>query len=757
MRRSSRRKTLICCGATSLIVFATFYSSLEVNNSKSKRNKPSWKWDEKTSASHDTHLISSKGTPSLKWMTSFHASKNITNHKTRVFIFFGTRPEIIKMAPVIQTFVTSNHFNIITVFTGQHPDLINPFLDIFEIKVDIWFENILQKNQSITDLISKIMLHSKKLVLQESDIWMVQGDTSTAFAIATVAFHHGLRIAHVEAGLRTFNMYSPFPEEFNRKTISSIATFHFAPTQNNKNNLLKEGIPEEYIFVTGNTVIDAVKYLEEHNKTKAPSPLVDVKLDEHILVLITLHRRENMEMMLKLYLAIGKIQCSKCLFIVPVHPNPSAEKAARDMCETDPKRFLCVPPLAYEEVHWIMMKSQFILTDSGGLQEEATWYHVPTLVLRESTERMEAANVGAAALVGTNLKLLETKVLLLMDMSSHLWKTMSKPSFPFGYGNASKQILKILISYEYSPLKNILLNNKGHQAKTEPEDLRIKHFHPVTIGVVLQVFKRNSLKLQLDSIVNQTLLPTTVIVLQNGYHVDVSKVITDFRKTNPEIEIQHIASSKNLRFHGRFYIAYMMQETYVSIWDDDLIPKSQWLEYCVKYSKSNGNALVTANGITFSNIFPHKESNWSLVVGKSDFGGHTWTLPREFLKYYLEMKMPTRYTGEDILLAYALQQHGIDTMSPEHEGENAAPDPPSITADKNASWKKNQNPRHLLFCKLLKDGFSTIKCKNCKDQRILNECIKHFTTKALVAEQKAVLEDRRDNNSLVWSGVHRKE
>ena len=141
------------------------------------------------------------------------------------------------------------------------------------------------------------MFHSKKLVLQESDIRMVQGDTSTAFAIATVAFHHGLQIAHIEAGVRTFNMYSPFPEEFNHKTISSIATFHFATTQNNKKILLNEGIPKEHIFVTGSTVIDAVKYMEEHNKTKAPSPLVEVNLKNYILVLITLHRRENIDMM----------------------------------------------------------------------------------------------------------------------------------------------------------------------------------------------------------------------------------------------------------------------------------------------------------------------------------------------------------------------------------------------------------------------------------------------------------------------------
>ena len=197
-------------------------------------------------------------------------------------------------------------------------------------------------------------------------------------------------------------MYSPFPEEFNRKTISSIATFHFAQTSENRKLPINEGIPEDRIYVTGNTVIDAVKYLHSHNKAKVPSSLVDVNLDKYILILITLHRRENIEMMPELYSTIQKVPCSECLFIVPVHPNPSAGKAARRICETDLKRFICVPPLSYEEVHWIMKRSQLILTDSGGLQEEATWYHVPTLVLRTSTERMEAVNAGVAALVGQN-------------------------------------------------------------------------------------------------------------------------------------------------------------------------------------------------------------------------------------------------------------------------------------------------------------------------------------------------------------------
>ena len=590
-----------------------------------------------------------------------------------MYIFFGTRPEIIKIAPVIRRFQQSRQFEVVTIFTGQHPDLINPFLEIFEIKVDVWFDGVLKPNQSITDLISKMMLLTNQLKSQKSDIWMIQGDTSTAFAIATVAFHRGLRIAHVEAGLRTFNMYSPFPEEFNRKTISSIATFHFAPTQKNKEILLREGISKDHIFVTGNTVIDAVKYLQAHNKTKMPESFQGVNLSDKILILVTLHRRENIQIMSQLYSTIKNVSCGNCVFLVPVHPNPNAGKAARDICEEDPQRFLCSHPLSYEEVHWVMIRSQFILTDSGGLQEEATWYHIPVLVLRESTERMEAVEAGVAALVGKNLNILREKMIALLDKSHPLWKEMSKERFPFGHGNASEQILNILESKNFFSAKEVIVHPPVLlQQAISPrlKNLRLKVFSPLTIGVVLQVFKRNYLNKQLEAVAKQTLAPSSVIVLQNGHYVDVSSTIHKFRLRYPNIEIQHLASSKNLRFHGRFHVAYMMRHTYVSIWDDDMLPESEWLEYCVKFSKSHGNALVGATGRIFVRL-EQKGHKWKMVqkrtIGRHDFVGHTWTLPREFLKYYLESEMLSLHTGEDIQLSFALQKVGIESWNPSQQ------------------------------------------------------------------------------------------
>ena len=688
---------------------------------------------------------------------------------TRLNIFFGTRPEIIKLAPVIRMFRSSVQFNVVTIFTGQHPDLIKPFLDMFDIKVDFWFDNVLQQNQSINNLVSKIIVLTNKLKSQKSDIWMVQGDTSTAYAIATVAFHRGIRIAHVEAGLRTYNMYSPFPEEFNRKTISSIATFHFAPTQKNKKILLREGVPEDHIFVTGNTVLDAVKYLLVNNKTQIPVSLRGVNLQDKILVLITLHRRENINIMPELYSTIQNVPCKRCLFLVPVHPNPNAGEAAADICKREPERFLCSDPLSYEQIHWVMTRSQFILTDSGGLQEEATWHHVPVLVLRTSTERMEAVESGVAALVGQDMKVLEKQMSALLDKSKPLWKTMSRKRFPFGYGNASEQIMTVLERNKKYPTRSVILNpsdslvpenptrsvTSGQSDTLAPENLQSKVFSPDTIGVVLQVFKRNTLQVQLEAAAKQTLAPSTVVVLQNGHHVDVSSIIQKFRVQHPHFEVQHIASSKNLRFHGRFYLAYMLRETYVSVWDDDVLPGSKWLEHCVKVSKAHKNALVGGNGRSFIELQSLRGGKTYKMkqrdsVGRQDFVGHTWTLPREFLKYYLEFDMLSLHTGEDIQLSFALQKVGIQSWKPEKKGQWNLRDIPGA-ANANASYTKNQAPRELLFCKLLKAGFKTLKCSNCNNHKIIEKCIESLESRAKQVEMSSQLTDIQDNNNTVWT------
>ena len=652
------------------------------------------------------------------------------------------------MAPVISAFFNSKNFTVVTVFTGQHPDLINPFLDIFNISVDVCYGNIVKHNQSVPSLIAKIMIETEKLSHRESDIWIVQGDTSTAYAIATVAFHRGIRIAHVEAGLRTYNMYSPFPEEFNRKTISSIATFHFAPTEENKHNLLREGIPEDHIFVTGNTVLDAVKYLHFHNLTRKPLFLKETNLKNKTLVLITLHRRENIRVMSKIFSTVKSVRCPECLFVIPVHPNPNVAKYAREVCQKDLTRFICAKPLAYTEIHWILQESQFVLTDSGGIQEESSWYSVPVIILRRYSDRIEAVKAGVAVLVGHDWSLLEKTITSLLANSNNLFTKIPQSHNLFGYGNASQQILQVLQSIDI---------NLDTKYKLPPADLSVHtnnlvtNFFSVELGLVLQVYKRDTLQKQLETVMKQTLLPTTIVVLQNGHYVDVGKEIRTFRLLHPGVELQHIAASKNLRFHGRFHIAYMMKEPYVSVWDDDILPRPEWLEYCIQFSKSHGNALVGAHGKVFVHIHDgeviQRES-----FGRSDFVGHTWTLPRIFLRYFLESEMFTLHTGEDIQLSFALQKIGIQSWKPVESGNRSVAVFKGYGNELNiASWKQNQAPRQLLFCQILRAGFKPLHCSNCADNRVTDSCIHNITKEAERVEKLAQEKDKDDNDLVAWT------
>ena len=677
---------------------------------------------------------------------------HVKHVKTRIYIFFGTRPEVIKLSPIIQKLRTSQHFELKTVFTGQQPDLIKPFLQLFEIKVDVDFIHVMTRNQSLPQLISKIMtVADKSISHRPSDIWMIQGDTSTAYAIATVAFHHGLRIAHVEAGLRTYNMYSPFPEEFNRRSIAPMATFHFAPTQNNRLNLLNEGVADNTVFVTGNTVVDSVKYLHLNNKTRIPESLINITWKEYIPILITMHRRENFPFMPAIYKAIQSVKCLTCLFIIPLHSNPSASNAARNICTKD-TRFHCIPALAYEELHWVLVRSQAVLTDSGGLQEEATWYPIPSLILRDSTERPEVVTAHCGRLVGTDTKtVMQAFTDLLSNNKTQQNQTVSsKCKPPYGYGNASEQIIQILINHQKFPVSNAAIKMPCHSLIQE-----LQTFNQSSVGVVLQVYKRNSLEFQLDTILQQTLVPSSVIVLQNGFHVDVSKTIQDYREKYRHIELQHIASSKNLRYHGRFHMAYMMKEDYVSVWDDDMLPKSQWLQYSIEYSRKNNNALVGANGRTFVKIdeTTHKVIERWNKRGVNDFVGHIWTLPRVFLRYFIESGLVTEHTGEDIQLAFALQKHGIKSMRPPTQGKKVAKDMKDFFYDKHAASRTNQSPRQLLFCQLFQAGFETIECKNCRNSNLIDKCIEFHKPRASNITTLAEKTDREENKKISWKSI----
>lgn len=617
------------------------------------------------------------------------AKVNLPKKVDGPIFFFGTRPEIIKMIPVIKTF-KKNNVEVTLVFTGQHETLVQPFLEGLEIDL-----RLKRDGSSLNKLTSSIL--SVVDTFGGTD-WFIQGDTTSAFTIALAGFHLGKTIHHIEAGLRTFDIHSPFPEEFNRKTISSIASVNYCPTDISKTNLKNEGIVKN-VYVTGNTVIDYVKTV----KQKKPEWWEEA-YNVHNIVVVTLHRREQVNKY-EMYKTISLAKCTKCIFIVPVHPNPTATKPAKNICDLD-ARFKCVDPLPYPEMQWLINHSHLILSDSGGLQEEASWYKKPILVLRNNTERPEGIYANGAVLV--------TKNSMLNDLDK--WQHELKwNSLPFGDGCASDKIYNIYIN-----------RNNVSSEKDVTETFKSK-----TVGIVLQVYKRiENLDKQIDAALKQTMKPDQILVVKNGLHSELTK---------KREGIMYIESSGNLKFHGRFHLAYLLNTDYVSVWDDDVIPSSNFVEQSIKYSKEHGYGLVGANGRTFSSIvninksgFVRRDSGVTQIndiEGRVDFVGHIWTLPRPLLKYYISQKVFTHSTGEDIQLAYALQKQNIYSY-------NLPKKLASVTdlengADQHASWRKDQSPRELLFCEIIKDGFQTIQCKDCLDVAKINKCIEIFKEGAI--------------------------
>jgi len=362
-------------------------------------------------------------------------------------LVFGTRPEAIKMAPVIKELQKHQQdFKTIICITAQHREMLDEVLELFAIKPD-YDLNIMQDNQSLFDVITKSLLKIKEVLETEKpDLVMVQGDTTSTFSASLASFYFRIPIAHIEAGLRTKDKYQPFPEEINRRLTSHLADFHFTPTRQAKENLIKEGIPKESIFLTGNTVVDSLFYiLKEIKNKKDIDKFSFLNSNKNKLILVTAHRRENFGKPLKnICFALKKIvERNKDVEIVyPVHPNPNVYNVVTAILR-DIERIHLIKPLDYFSFVYLMSKSYLILTDSGGIQEEAPSLGKPILVMREKTERPEVINSGIAKLVGTQISsIVRTTENLLKDRKSY--EKMSKVVNPFGDGKASERIVKIL-------------------------------------------------------------------------------------------------------------------------------------------------------------------------------------------------------------------------------------------------------------------------------------------------------------------------
>lgn len=360
----------------------------------------------------------------------------------KIMVVFGTRPEAIKMCPLVNELKTRNEIITKVCVTGQHRQMLDQVLEIFKVVPD-YDLSIMKANQTLFDITSNILLKIREILITENpDVVLVHGDTTTTFVTALACFYLQIPVGHVEAGLRTYNIYSPYPEEFNRQAVSIVAKYNFSPTEMSKQNLLKEGKSPESIYVTGNTAIDALKTTVRNDYTH---PELEWAKDSR-LIMLTAHRRENLgKPMHNMFRAIRRIvdETEDVKVIYPIHMNPVVRKAADEELGND-DRIHIIEPLDVLDFHNFLSRSYLILTDSGGIQEEAPSLGKPVLVMRDTTERPEGIAAGTLKLVGTNEDVIYREFKMLLNDKDEYDK-MSKASNPYGDGFACKRIADILM------------------------------------------------------------------------------------------------------------------------------------------------------------------------------------------------------------------------------------------------------------------------------------------------------------------------
>jgi UDP-N-acetylglucosamine 2-epimerase (non-hydrolysing) len=364
----------------------------------------------------------------------------------KILLVFGTRPEAIKMAPLVKELSKHSDFAIKVCVTAQHREMLDQVLAFFNIIPDYDLD-LMKPNQTLNQLSARIITAIDVVLIDfKPDLVLVHGDTSTSSMVALAAFHRGIKIGHIEAGLRTYNKLAPFPEEINRQITGRLADFHFAPTQQSVENLLKEGVDSKSVFVTGNTVIDALLWgIKNVNVSRDDiKNIKDFILENKKLIVVTGHRRENFgDKFIEFCTALKELaNRSDVQLVYPVHLNPNVQKVVYDTLADHPN-VLLIKPLDYEAFIWLLEQSYLIITDSGGVQEEAPSLKKPVLVTREVTERQEAVTEGTVKLVGTDKVEILKEAMLLLD-NHKAYQSMIGNKNPYGDGTACKQIVDIL-------------------------------------------------------------------------------------------------------------------------------------------------------------------------------------------------------------------------------------------------------------------------------------------------------------------------
>ena len=372
------------------------------------------------------------------------------SNKIRIMSVFGTRPEAIKMCPLVKEIQQHEGLESIVCVTAQHRDMLDQVLSVFKIHPDYDLD-IMQPGQTLSEITGRILRGIEPVLKTERpDIVLVHGDTTTSFAVALAAFYQQIPVGHVEAGLRTYNRYSPFPEEMNRVLTGRLATLHFAPTMLNKANLVRENVLD-HVYVTGNTVLDSFKTTVQENYAFRNKTLKKLDFSKGRYILMTAHRRENLgeplENICGAVLQLVK-ENDDVRVIYPVHPNPAVSKTVRRILDRQPRVHL-LEPLDVTDLHNLMAKCFLVLTDSGGLQEEGPSFRKPVLVMRTETERPEAVEAGCVKVIGVDRDSIVREVTAVLK-SPELYQSFSKNPNPYGDGEASKRIIAAIIDWKDS-------------------------------------------------------------------------------------------------------------------------------------------------------------------------------------------------------------------------------------------------------------------------------------------------------------------
>lgn len=364
--------------------------------------------------------------------------------KKKIMLVFGTRPEAVKMCPLIKEFQKDNDIEIYICLTGQHREMLDQVMADFGIKPD-YNLNIMKQGQTLEAITSAVIENLSEILRQERpNLVLVHGDTTTTFAAALASFYQQIPVAHVEAGLRTGNSYSPFPEEMNRRLTGQISSIHFTPTEGNKRNLEKENIKDN-VYVTGNTVIDAFQYTVDNNYVFHDNRLNDIQFNGKRTILLTSHRRENIgQPLVNICKAVKRtvMEYKDIQVIYPVHLNPKVQEIVQKELSGQ-ERVHLIDPLEVFDMHNLMKRSFLIMTDSGGIQEEAPALGIPVLVLRKETERPEAVQAGTVKLTGTEEANIYNDLVKLLD-NQELYHKMAQAVNPYGDGHASERIVNII-------------------------------------------------------------------------------------------------------------------------------------------------------------------------------------------------------------------------------------------------------------------------------------------------------------------------